>query len=301
MEEKKIITEYLMILSGNDDLKGTANLVRHIFREMDCLKNYLDMASSEAVYVQKNIDALGVETEGKGHAQQALSAAIEGIAAAQEYYDRTELLMTKGIADSVRWFRGGRNSALEKPVSIQAVEQKMESIKTCLRDAFSAVDIGIGRIEEAEGMFCYWNAGSGQLWAESGGDPVLPYVLWAMQSLETMLGGAYDSANETACWTDCLRPKRRAKIPAFHLKAGKFWEKEKVERLKNQRNSEHSAIPFWSGQPKEDGDTEQYIQANKISLRQRLQVAEAEIESTSRSLALQPNKKKGSIGKKTQR
>lgn len=274
MEEKDTIMDYLDLLAET----GTEYMILpslKVFREMDRLRNNLGMVSSDLGCAKRGASALAVETEGKGHAQQALSAALEGIAAAREYYGQAEALMVKGAADAVAWFRAGRSNALEKPFPIQAVEQRLESMKKCLENAFIEVDLGIGRTEEAEGMFCYyghyWKQGSNEPWVDSGGDPALLDVLWPMRSLEMVIRQAYESAHETAKWADCLRPKGRSKFEWVPLKDGYFWEKEKAERMEKQEEAELPGKLPWE---EKAGEPAKGKQDEKASLRERLKVAE---------------------------
>jgi len=289
MEEKDIVKKYLDILKDTG-MENMAITACRVFRRMDSLRNNLSMASVDLDYVKKGTDTLADEAKGKGHAQQALSAALKGITAALEYYFQAEAIMVNGVADSVKRFRGGRDNALEKPFPIQAVEQRMEGMKECLRDAFIAVDLGIGRVEEAEGAFCekgyYWRAEDNVLWEDSGENPGLLDVLWPMRGLEGVIGQAYEAAHDTFVYADCLRPKGHAKYSWDSLEEGRFWmeEKEKVHREAELREK----LPGEEKEEETSKEEEKPVavkrnrtpapkgkQGEKPSLRKRLQVAES--------------------------
>ncbi len=261
--------------------KADMELMKHpvlfILREMDRMRKYLEMASSFMGYAQEGINSLTIKTKGIGHAQQALSAAAEGVAAAREYYVQAEAVMFKSIENSTARCRAGRHSALEKPFSIQATEQRLEGVKRCLQDAFITMDLGIGRTEEAEGMSChdgkFWKYDSRLLWVDCGGDPALPNIVSDMRDSEMAIKEAYDIAQHTAERIDGFRPKGRVKIVYSPLKAGSFWEREKEERLEKQRDTEMPENVSW--EEKREASAKEK-QADKISLRKRLQVAEKE-------------------------
>ncbi len=288
MEEKDIVKKYLDILKDTG-MENMAITARRVFRRMDSLRNNLSMASVDLDYVKKGTDTLADEAKGKGHAQQALSAALKGITAALDYYSQAETIIVNGVADSVKWFRGGRDNALEKPFPIQAVEQRMEGMKECLRDAFIAVDLGIGRTEEAEGAFCekgyYWRVEDNVLWEDSGENPGLLDVLWPMRSLEQVIGQAYEAAHDTFVYADCLRPKGHAKYSWDSLREGRFWmeEKEKVhkeaglrEKLPGEEKEEETAKEKPAAVRKNRSPAQKGKQGEKPSLRKRLKVAESD-------------------------
>lgn len=265
------------MLLKDADMELMKHPVLFILREMDRLRKYLEMASSDMNYAQEGIRSLAVKTKGIGHAQRALSAAAEGVAAAREYYVQAEAVMLKSIENSTAWCRAGRHNALEKPFSIQATEQRLECVKKSLHDAFIAMDLGIGRTEEAEGMSFhdgnFWKYDSRLLWVDCGGDPALPNVMRYMRDSEMAIKEAYDIAHHTAERTDGFRPKGRVKIVYSPLRAGSFWEKEKEERQEKQRDAEFSENVSWEEKREESAKDKQ---ADKISLRKRLKVAEKE-------------------------
>lgn len=262
--------------------------VLFILREMDRLRNNLDMASSDMDYAEKKISALAVKTKGISHAKRALSVASEGVAVAREHYFQAEEAVIKGIEKSMAWCRAGRHSALEKPFPIQAAEQRLDGVKKCLHGAFIAMDLGIGRTEEAEGMtYCdgiFWKYDSGLPWADFGGDPALINILMYMRDSEMEIKQAYESAHQTALRTDGFRPKGHVKIVYSPLKAGWHWEKEKAERLERQKEAGQAAGPpemppreetaGKSAGKKAGPDAAKGKQAPKPSLQKRLKVAE---------------------------
>lgn len=283
MEDRSTVKEYTDLLKEND-MEDMMRSVLLVLRVMDRLKNSLDMASSDLRHIKKGISTLAFETGGKDYMEQAFYAALEEVAMANEYYGITEAIVVKGIADSMAWFRAGHKNGLEKPYPIQAVERRLESIKKCLHDAFVEVDLGIGRTEEAEGMFSYYGQycwkGSGEPWVESGGDPALLDTLWLMHSLRMGIKDAYELAHQTALRTDDFRPKGHAKIVYSPLQFGYYWEKEKTAILEKQRESEQSEKQSWkerTEEPIKDEDVSLIVQGNqddKISLHKRLKVAE---------------------------
>ena len=276
MEDRKTVKEYFTLLK-DVEMEHMKHPVLFILREMDRLRKYLEMASSDMNYAQEGIHSLAVKTKGIGHARQALSAASEGVAAARECYIQTEAVMLKSIENAMAWCRAGRHSAMEKPFSIQATEQRLEGVKKCLHDAFIAMDLGIGRAEEAEGMSYhdgdFWKYDSRLLWADCGGDPALPNIMRYMRDSEMAIKEAYDIAQHTAERTDGFRPKGRVKIVYSPLRTGSFWEKEKEERLEKQRDEGLPGNVSWEEKREESTKDKQ---ADKISLRKRLQVAEKE-------------------------
>lgn len=274
------------MLLADTEMEHMKHPVLFILREMDRLKNELDMASSDLDYAKKGISALRFKSKGIGHAQQALSAASEGVAAAREYYVQTEAVVLKSIENSMAWCRAGRHSALEKPFSIQATQQRLDGMKKCLHNAFIAMDLGIGRTEDAEGMSChdgnFWKYDSRLLWVDCGGDPALPNIMWHMRDAEMAIQQAYDIAHHTAVRIDDFRPKGHVKIVYSPLKVGWYWEKEKEDRLEKQRDVGLPEKKSWeektgeSAQEKAGSISAQEKQTDKISLRKRLQVAEKE-------------------------
>lgn len=235
---------------------------------------------------------------GKSYAILALTAAQEKLDEAREWADRVDALVEKGAGDSVAGFRRGTASALEHPFPLIVAEGKLKTIMDCLAGAFTAVDIGIGRIEETEGMACkdghYWNLADGALWEGGAGEQTWLPVLWPMRSLEKMIISAQDAVHDAACRVDSLRPKAHSIIKKHVLVPGLQWEQEKERERRAvllSGNVPCETAYAWGGErteeqedrlcvaeetapPKVKEDSRQKKGHRKPSLRKRLKMAE---------------------------
>lgn len=290
-EDKAGVKEYLRLMDeqGLDVRKFAAVCV---FREIDRARHYLDMVFEEPDCIRDRTRKLK-DGMGKSYAILVLTAAQEKLDEAQEWADRVDALIEKGAGDSVARFRRGTASALEHPFPLIASEEELKTIMNCLAGAFTAVDIGIGRIEETEGMACrdghYWNLADGALWEGGAGDQAWLSVLWPMRSLEKMIISAQDAVHDAACRVDSLRPKAHSIIKKHVLAPGLQWEQEKErgraevllsgnvpcktayawggERMEEQEDSLCVAEKITLPKAKEDS-------GRKPSLRKRLKMAE---------------------------
>lgn len=294
-EDKAGAKEYLRLLDEQGlDARKTAAVC--VFREIDRARHYLEMVLGEPGRIQDRIGNLKGGM-GKNHAILAIAEAREKLDEAWEWAARVDALVEKGARDSVAGFQRGRAGALERPFPLIAVEEELKTIMACLAGAFAAVDIGIGRIEETEGMACkggHYRDLAGALWEGGAGEQAWLSVLWPMRSLEKMIAGAQDAVHDAASRVDGMRPKARSIIKKHTLVPGFQWEREKEkertaartsghgpceagdvwdrERMEGQADSlrvaEDVMLPnakFGLGQQKEKG---------KPSLRKRLKIAE---------------------------
>lgn len=256
-EDKASAKEYLRLLDeqGFDATKSAAVCV---FREIDRARNYLDMVFDEPDCIWDRTKNLK-DGRGKGYAILALTAAQEKLDEAQEWVDRVDALIEKGAGDSVARFRRGTVSALEHPFPLIAAEEELKTIMNCLVGAFTAVDIGIGRIEETEGMACrdgrYWNLADGALWEGGAGDQAWLSVLWPMRSLEKMIISAQDAVHDAASRVDSLRPKAHSIIKKHVLVPGLQWEQEKERERRavlSSGNAPCKTAYAWGGERTEE-------------------------------------------------
>lgn len=228
-EDKADVKKYINLLDklGRDAGKSAAV---NTFHEIDRARYYLGMVFGEPGCIRERIGNLKDGT-GKGYAVLALAAAQERLNAAREGVAHVDVLVEKGARDSVARFQSGRDSALDLPFPLIAVEKELRNIMDCLAGAFAALDIGIGRIEETEGMESkdghYWNLADGALWEGGTGEQAWLDVLWPMRSLEKMIISAQDRVHDTACRVDSMRPKARSIIKKHVLVPGFLWEQEK--------------------------------------------------------------------------
>lgn len=233
MEDKAGVKKYLSLLDGQGlDAKKSAAV--HVFREIDRAGLYLEMVLAEPGYIQDKIGNLK-DGAGKGHAILAIAAAQEKLDAVRDGVFRVDGLVEKGAGDSAARFQRGADSALDCPFPLIAVEKELKNIMDCLAGVFAAVDIGIGRIEETEGMACrdghYWDLVHGTLWEGGAGDQAWLDVLWPMRSLEKLTAIAQDAVHDTACCVDGMRPKARSIIQKHVLVPGFPWGREKEREL----------------------------------------------------------------------
>lgn len=317
-EDKAGVKKYLILLDeqGLDAQKSAST---HAFREIDRARHVLEMALGEPGYIQDRICNLkdGIS---KHYAILAIDTAQENLDAVREGVARVDALVEKGARDSVARFQRGAVSALDRPFPLIAVEKELKNIMDCLAGAFAAVDIGIGRIEETEGMACkdghYWDLSHGALWEGGAGEQAWLDVLWPMRSLERLIISAQDTVHDAAYCVDSMRPKARSIIKKHMLVPGFQWEKEKEregiaalasgnslcktvyawggERMEGQADSlcvaEDATLPRakdGSGQEKGHG---------KSSLRKRLKIAEEKSYKMHQKGSLQ--ERKGKIGEK---
>ncbi len=317
-EDKADAKKYLRLLDEQGlDVKKTA--AAHVYREIDRARHYLGMVLGEPGCIQDRICNLkdGIS---KNYAIRAIDTAQEKLDAVQEGVARVDGLVEKGARDSMARFQRGAVSALDRPFPLIAVEKELKHIMDCLAGAFVAVDIGIGRIEEMEGMACkdgnYWDLLHGALWEGGAGEQAWLDVLWPMRTLEGMIISAQDAVHNAACCVDSMRPKARSIINKHMLVPGFQWEMEKErkriaalasgnslcktvyvwggERMEGQADSlcvaENATLPKakdGSGQEKEHG---------KSSLRKRLKTAEEKSYKMHQKGSLQ--ERKGKIGEK---
>lgn len=231
-EDKGSVKKYLGLLDeqGLDEKKSEA--VR-VFREIDRAGRYFEMILGESGRIWDRIGKLR-DGKGKNHAIHAITAAQEKLDAAREAAARMDALIEKGAGDSVARFRRGTAGALEHPFPLIAAEMELKNIMDCLAGAFAAVDIGIGRIEETEGMACknghYRNLADGALWEGGAGEQAWLSVLWPMRSLEKLMISAQDAVYDAACRVDGMRPKAHSVIKKHTLVPGVQWAWEKERK-----------------------------------------------------------------------
>lgn len=233
MEDKAGVKKYLSLLDGQG-LDARKSAAVHVFREIDRAGLYLEMVLAEPGYIQDKIGNLKDGT-GKSHAILAIAAAQEKLDAVRDGVFRVDGLVEKGAGDSAARFQRGADSALDCPFPLIAVEKELKNIMDCLAGVFAAVDIGIGRIEETEGMACrdghYWDLVHGTLWEGGAGDQAWLDVLWPMRSMEKLTAIAQDAVHDTACCVDGMRPKARSVIQKHVLVPGFPWGREKEREL----------------------------------------------------------------------
>ena len=294
-EDKAGAKEYLKLLDEQGlEIKKSAAV--HVFREIDRARRCLEMVLGEPDYIQDRIGNLK-DGAGKNHAILAIAAAREKLDEARERADRVDALVEKGAGDSVAGFRRGRAGALERPFPLIAVEEELKTIMACLAGAFAAVDIGIGRIEETEGMACkdgHYRDLAGALWEGGAGEQAWLPVLWPMRSLEKMIAGAQDAVHDAASRVDGMRPKARSIIKKHTLVPGFQWEREKEREQRAvllSGNVPRETAYAWGGEraeeqedrlrvaeeiapPKAKEDSGQKREHRKPSLRKRLKMAE---------------------------
>lgn len=227
-EDKAGAKEYLKLLDEQGlNVRKTAAV--YVFREIDRVKHYLEMVLGDSDYIQDRIENMK-DGIGKTHATIAIAAAREKLDEAQEWMARVDALVEKGTRDSVARFQHGRAGALERPFPLIKVEEELKTIMDCLVGAFAAVDIGIGRIEETEGMVCkegHYRDLAGALWEGGAGDQAWLSVLWPMRSLEKLIDSAQDVVHDAASRVDGMRPKAHSIIKKHPLAPGFQWELEK--------------------------------------------------------------------------
>lgn len=228
-EDKAGAKEYLRLLDEQGlDVRKTAAV--YVFREIDRVKHYLEMVLGDSDYIQDRIGNMK-DGIGKTHATIAIAAARKKMDEVREWADRVDALVEKGTRDSVARFQHGRAGALERPFPLLKVEEELKTIMDCLVGVFAAVDIGIGRIEETEGMACrdghYVDLTDGALWEGGAGDQAWLSVLWSMSSMEKNIISAQSALYETACRVDGMRPKAHSIIKMYPLVPGFQWELEK--------------------------------------------------------------------------
>lgn len=295
-EDKTDVKKYLNLLDklGRDAKKSAA---AYAFQEIDRARRYLDMIMEEPGCIQHRIGNLK-DGIGKNHAILALAAAQEKLDAAREAFARVDVLVEKGARDSVARFQSGKDSALDRPFPLIAVEKELKNIMDCLAGAFAALDIGIGRIEETEGMECkdghYRDLAHGALWEGGAGEQAWLGVLWPMRSLEKLIISAQDAVYDAACRVDGVRPKANSIIKKHVLVPGFQWGQEKEREQKAVSVSGRSqcrTVYVWDGEgmgeqagslcvaenltPRAAKDASgQKNGSRKTSLRKRLKMAE---------------------------
>lgn len=228
-EDKAGVKEYLKLLDEQGlNVRKTATV--YVFREIDCARRYLEMVFEDLDRIQDRTGNLK-DGIGKNYATDAIAAAREKMDEVREWADRVDALVEKGTRDSVARFQHGRVGALERPFPLIKVEEELKTIMDCLVGVFAAVDIGIGRIEETEGMACrdghYVDLTDGALWEGGAGDQAWLSVLWPMRSMEKNIISAQSALYETARRVDGMRPKAHSIIKMYPLVPGFQWELEK--------------------------------------------------------------------------
>ena len=316
-EDKADVKEYLNLLDKQGwDVKKTA--ASYVFKEIDRVRRYLNMIMEEPGRIQDRIENLK-DGIGKNHAIHALAAAQEKLDAAKEGFARVDVLVEKGARDSVARFQSGRDSALDHPFPLIAVEKELKNIIDCLAGAFAAVDIGIGRIEETEGMKLerkdghYQDLAHGALWEGGAGEQAWLGVLWPMRSLERLIINAQDAAHDAACRVDGMRPKASSIIKKHVLVPGFQWEQEKERERIAALTSERGlckTVYVWDRERMEEQADRMYVAENatakdgfgqkigsrKTSLRKRLEMAEEKSHKMYEKASLQ--EKKSRIGER---
>lgn len=313
-EDKTDVKKYINLLDemGRDAGKSAAV---NTFHEIDRARYYLGMVFGEPGRIRERIGNLKDGT-GKGYAVLALAAAQEKLNAAREGAAHVDVLVEKGARDSVARFQSGRDSALDLPFPLIAVEKELRNIMDCLAGAFAALDIGIGRIEETEGMECkdghYRDLADGALWEGGTGEQAWLGVLWPMRSLEKMIISAQDAVHDAARHVDGMRPKASSIIKKHVLVPGLQWEQEKErERIAEPPSGRGSceAGDAWGrermeGQtgilcvaedvrmPKVKDSSGQKKGHGKPSLRERLKMAEEKSHKMHEKGSLQEQKNK---------
>ena len=240
----------------------------------------------------------------------------EKLDAARDGFARVDVLVEKGARDSMARFQSGRDSALDRPFPLIAVEKELKNIIDCLAGAFAAVDIGIGRIEETEGMKLerkdghYRDLAHGDLWEGGAGEQSWLGVLWPMRSLEKLMVSAQDAAHDAACRVDGMRPKARSIIKKHVLVPGLQWEQEKERERRAALMSGHEScrtVYIWGRErmgeqadrlcvaenaaPTEAKDgSGQKNGSRKTSLRKRLEMAEEKSHKMYEKASLQGQK-----------
>lgn len=313
-EDKADIKKYLNLLDklGWDVKKSAA---ADAFWKIDRARHYLNMVLGEPDYIQDRIGNLK-DGVGKNHAVFAIAAAREKLDAVREGFARVDALVEKGARDSVARFQSGRDSALDRPFPLLAAEKELKNIMDCLAGAFAAVDIGIGRIEETEGMECkdghYWDLEHGALWEGGAGEQAWLGVLWPMRSLEKLIISTQDAVHDAARHVDGMRPKASSIIKKHVLVPGLQWEQEKDRERTAEPPSGHGSCEAgdaWGrehmeGQtgilcvaedvmmPKAKEGSGQKKVHGKPSLRERLKMAEEKSHKMHEKGGLQEQKNK---------
>ena len=192
------------------------------------------------------------------------------------------------------------------------MEKELKYIMDCLAGAFTALDIGIGRIEEIEGMVCkdghYWDVVNGDLWEGGAREQAWLAVLWPMRTLEKIIISAQDTVHDAACRVDGMRPKASSVIKKHVLVPGFQWEQEKErERVAAlaSGNGQRKTVYVWGGEqmeqaerlcvaenaaPSKEGGFGQKREGGKTSLRKRLEMAEKKIHEMYETGSLQEQK-----------
>ena len=315
-EDRADVKEYLRLL----DEKGQAvrkSAAAYTFQEIDRARRYLDMVFEEPGGIQDRIGNLK-DGIGKSHAAYAIAAAQEKLDAAKEGAARLDALVEKGVKGSVARLWKGADGALDRPFPFIAAEKELKNIMDCLAGAFTALDIGIGRVEEIEGMACkdghYLDAADGTLWADGAGEQAWLAVLWPMRSMEKLLISAQDAVCDAACSVDRLRPKASSLIKKHVLVPGFQWEKEKEREraaLASGR-SQCKTVYVWGKEhmeeqegrlcvaenatPPKEGGSGKKRESGKTSLRKRLEMAEKKIHEMYETGSLQEQKSR--VGEK---
>lgn len=200
-----------------------------ILHGMDWLGHNLNMSADELDYARGKAAALPDGAIKRG-VVSALDAAAGGILDARANFLRAEDAILKGMADSAARFRRGKENALEKPFSVTAVEKGLLDMMEGMKNAFAAVDRGLGKAEDAGRLRC---AGGRYQGGRSMGEQereMLLGVFWPMRTLGKLARQTHDAAHDAACRVDAMRPKARRIIKKDVLEEGIFREDCRKER-----------------------------------------------------------------------